>query len=264
MNLPSISIVCPTYVRTTLLVELVESFQRQDYQGPLELLIVNDCEDQQLTCSVPGVRVQNLAPFADFGSKKNHAVRATDGALLMVWDDDDIYLPSAVSSLVNKLQTEEAFDGLEHRCARLRTMFQWTGGDTLCRVSASFQHTTLFRRSAFEEAGGWSPLEAGRADREFWARVCRRWFAGRWFHEQDGIMQAIHRADTDRPHLVGSDPPPFTQAEYQERARARMRSGEEPTGTVDLVPSWSRDWQALADATPTDCQCTQGTESKQP
>ncbi len=255
MDLPAVSIICPTYCRTNLLRELVQSFARQDYQGPLELLLVNDCPDQTLVCSVPGVRVWNAEPFADFGTKKNQAVRATSAPLLMVWDDDDLYLPGMVSALVAKLAAEEAIDHREHACAKTRSMFQWKGGDGLCRVSANYQHTALFRRSAFDASGGWLALEAGRADREFWARISPRWFSGRWFHEPDGIWAAIHRADPGRPHMEGSDPPPLTERQFQELARARMRGGQEPTGHVIIEPAWSRDWAALAAATPTDCPC---------
>ena len=59
MSNPLISCKCITYGRTNLLEEAVHSFLIQEYNGPKELIIVNDYPLQTLIFNHPEVKVIN-------------------------------------------------------------------------------------------------------------------------------------------------------------------------------------------------------------
>lgn len=249
--LPGVSILVPTFARTALLCEVVECFRRFQYDGPLELIILNDCDRQTLVCDVPGVRIVNAKPFGTFGAKVNALYGHASHEHLIRVDDDDLLLPDAVSALMTKLAMYDQLAGAPSPVARFRKMLQWTGERMNVR-SCSIHHGAVIRREAWRASGGLPLLLAGYPDVAFWERMTPLWIRGRWHHEQDGHLLAIHRADPDRPHMEGTDRetghPPLSQAEWQAAQIARINIGQEPSGVVKLIPSWSRDWQAEADA----------------
>jgi hypothetical protein len=231
-----VSILTPTYGRTALLGELVESFCRR--REPAELVIINDCPLQTLTCRVPGVTLFNVPPIATFGAKRHLLTQCAKHDLMCVWDDDDIYLPGFLTALLGKLRTDEP-------AARLRHMWRWDGS-ALKIGSSGMQHATVFRRSAYANAGPWPALPAGEADATFWAHVSRNgWFRGRHHHEADGHLEAIYRAEPSRPQMEGNGK--FaSEAAYKAAMDQRIAAGLEPVGEIEIIPQWSRDWSALA------------------
>lgn len=256
MNSQPISILVPTFARTALLCEVVECFRRFTYDGALELVILNDCDRQTLTCdtAMPAgrvVRILNQPTFPTFGHKVNALYQAASHEYLIRIDDDDLLLPDAVSVLMAKLATYDGLLGRPSPLARFRKMLQWTGSGMRVR-SCSVHHGAVIRRDAWRASGGLPLLTAGYPDVAFWERMTPQWVVGRWHHELDGHLLAIHRADPAWDHVEGADRatghPPLSQAEWQKRQLARINIGEEPSGVVDLKPQWSRDWQADADA----------------
>lgn len=98
--LPKISCFCCTYNRPELLEEAIQSFLMQDYPGPKELVIVNDCAEQTLVFRHPLVRIVNVTHrFEDIAAKHRFALSLCSGPLYKVWDDDDIHLPHALSTI---------------------------------------------------------------------------------------------------------------------------------------------------------------------
>lgn len=235
---PPVSILVPTYARTQMLGEIVESYMQRG--EPAELVILNDCPLQTLTCAAPGVRVYNHAPLATFGEKRHRLTQLASYDLLCVWDDDDIYLPQFLSDLLPKLRDDEP-------AARLRHMWKWDG-NALSPMSAGTQHASVFRRKAYN-LNPWPSLPADSADLVFWrAAAMAGWFRGRHHHEADGHLDCIYRTEP-HPQMEGSGIL-LSEAAYKAAADARIHSGEEPAGTVEIVPRWSRDWTRMAnDAT---------------
>lgn len=94
----------PTYGRRDYVAESVAMFLAQDYPAK-ELVILNDCPGQTLVCEAPNVRVINTnTRFENLGDKRNALIEASQGALIAVWDDDDIYLPWRLSYSVEQLR----------------------------------------------------------------------------------------------------------------------------------------------------------------
>ena len=97
------SCLCPTFNRLSLLEEAVESFLRQDYAHK-ELLILNDCAQQEIVCDSPGVTVINMPRrLSSIGEKRNFLASIAAGQVLFPWDDDDISLPHRISASIARL-----------------------------------------------------------------------------------------------------------------------------------------------------------------
>ncbi len=109
MTTPFVSFICPTFNRAplelSLLGEKVYWFTRQEYPLALrELLILNDCNDQTLTCKVPGVRVVNYPhKFKTLGDKMNALQVLAKGDVIIPDEDDDISLPNRAWQAMQRL-----------------------------------------------------------------------------------------------------------------------------------------------------------------
>lgn len=108
MNLPFVSAICPTFGRfpnfAHLINESVGSFIWQDYVGPKELVILNDCVDQTITSTIPSIRIVNISSkIPTLGEKYNLLLQLSRGSIIFPWEDDDISLPHRISQGVNKL-----------------------------------------------------------------------------------------------------------------------------------------------------------------
>ena len=73
-------------------------FLQQDYDGPMEQIIVNDFEEQHICFDHPNVRVVNLKNrFETVGQKRNYAIGLCSGEVILTYDDDDIILCNHLS-----------------------------------------------------------------------------------------------------------------------------------------------------------------------
>lgn len=118
MTLPTVSAICPTFGRYPNhghLVDLaVGCFLAQNYPGPRELVVLNDCPGQTLFCQAPGVRVVNLSTqVASLGEKFNLLLELARGRIAFPWEDDDVSLPHRISQGVRALG--DAFDYFDPR-----------------------------------------------------------------------------------------------------------------------------------------------------
>lgn len=240
MASPGVSIVMATYARTALLRESLYSALHQQYDGPIEIVVLNACALQTLSCTEP-VRIINAPEMADspLGAVRDRVIRAASYPLTCLWDDDDIYLSDHIASLVAKLRDGEP-------AARLTTMATFDGVTFKSRsASTNACHTTMFRSSAY---GTWpaaydTNVDSGQ-DAEFWMRVHRSgWFVGRHHHEKDGHITAIIRTDAQRVRASQAEIGNLTPQQIRELWKARVINGEEPAGNVVITPAWSRNWQ---------------------
>lgn len=104
------SCLCLTYGRTSLLEEAVESFLRQTWDGPKELVIVNDHPSQELVFNHPEVNVFNIKRrLRTLGEKRNLSVALAKYDNLLVWDDDDIYLPWRITETMKTLPMHQFY-----------------------------------------------------------------------------------------------------------------------------------------------------------
>jgi hypothetical protein len=102
MIYPHIQVHIPTYARSHLLGEALESVRRQTYQGPVSVLIVNDCPWQEIEAATDrswppqrGMQVINLPErLPSLGAKRHHMLEmAPDESWIAFLDDDDLWMP---------------------------------------------------------------------------------------------------------------------------------------------------------------------------
>ncbi|HYG57564.1 MAG TPA: glycosyltransferase family A protein [Symbiobacteriaceae bacterium] len=166
-KLPLVSCLCPTYARPQLLRESVWCFLQQDYPNK-EMIIVNDHADPIfLDREYPGVYVHNMPRFPKMGQVRNYSVQASRGEFLMLWDDDDLYLPWRVSEAVRHLQA--APEKWVFKPNRAWTSTHNTG----YTVAVNLFHSQIaMRRNAFDQIGGYRDINVGE-DADFEQRIPR-------------------------------------------------------------------------------------------
>lgn len=216
-----IAAVCCTYLRPNELGQMVRCFERQDYPDR-ELVILDDAGQYEDTHGDRWRLVSASARFASLGEKRNAAAElvSPDVDALAVWDDDDLYLPWALSASVAALRRapwsrpslvlHPTPDGALHQ--------HLTGG--------LFHGGWAYLRSVFRQCGGYPAHNNGEdrllADRLARAHVAQadpirlrfppfyvyRW-AGLWHLSGMGPKgyQVLGARSPERASLVPSDPP---------------------------------------------------------
>ena len=225
---PLISCVMPTYGRPDFVNESVAMFLAQDYPHK-ELIVLNDCPGQEFAGNLAGVRFINCtASFATLGENRNACIEAARGALIAVWDDDDIYLPWRLSFSLREMQ--------KHRTRFYRAAEFWAyWGDASLHDNQSVpgwvnHPNTLFSKARWRDVGGY-PAQGVGEDCEFFARIHR-------LLKHEFIKFPLARADrffvlrgkSAYAHMSipgGAQPADLSPGKRTGRAVPRCRSGAE-------------------------------------
>jgi glycosyltransferase involved in cell wall biosynthesis len=102
---PSVSVVIPAYNSADYLADAIESSVGQDYDGPIEVIVVDDGstdDTAEVAESYPAVRLfrqDNQGPAA----ARNVAIEAAAGEVIAVLDSDDKMLPGRLRRQVDYL-----------------------------------------------------------------------------------------------------------------------------------------------------------------
>lgn len=235
-----VSCYCATYGRVHCLEESLECFLRQDYGGPKELVILNDYGEQELVFDHPEVRIINQPrKCITLGDKFNTTVSHTRGDFLCCWEDDDIYLPGAISLAVHKATNGvfHTYDGFKenqpfnivpstdiyHATHGLtRKLFDKIGGYTArdqCTIDVELMHKICNELKKVEE--GYSVR----------LPVCERQYIYRW-----ATINSYHGSAYGIYDHVGC----MAKAVIQ----AKRNNGEIPIGRISLRPRWKYDYKA--------------------
>lgn len=170
--------VCCTYLRAHLLPQLVDCFLTQDYPADRRELVILDDAGEYQNQQGDGWRLISVPDrYATLGEKRNAAMAlaSPDVDGFCVWDDDDLYLPWALSASATALQqaplsrpsqvlylTDETF------APGTRFYRRETGG--------LYHGGWAFRREAIERIGGYRPINSGE-DQELLGRLIASGFA---------------------------------------------------------------------------------------
>lgn len=161
-----VSCLCLTYGRPALLEEAVESFIRQRWDGPKELVVLNDHPEQELQYDHPEVRIFNVKwRLPSLGDKRNLSVALASYEHLLVWDDDDIHLPWRIRETMKVLPAQQYF-----KCPRV-----WLMKGTELRGCASdgdlyFHGACAYSKSLFGQVRGYRRFNGGE-DQDFETRI---------------------------------------------------------------------------------------------
>jgi len=234
-TLRGVSCLCPTYGRFHLLAEAVESFLRQDYAGPKELIILNDLPQQQIKFSHHEVRVVNVSErFPNLGAKRNHAAALARYQLLLTWGDDDIHLPHRISRMVESLGERPFLLEGWHYCSYGAQLL-------LNRFPTMGAH--IVDKKFYFSIGGVPEKDTGE-DAGFNDRAKK--VLGKIDHATENPAFWYRWSGTERPHISAFHDPKGVRDPYELfrlRVQHLLESGAEPTGELTLVPAWRKDYE---------------------
>ncbi|MBN8626216.1 MAG: glycosyltransferase family 2 protein [Planctomycetes bacterium] len=244
-GLPGVSCMCLTYGRPAVLEEAIESFRRQDYAGPKELIVLNDFDRQTLLCDVPGVHVVNVSKrFRTVGEKRNACAALATHDLLFVWDDDDIYLPHRLSFSVRMFNPEKGF----FKPSKALTLNSGQIGGP----NANLYHSgSCFSRSLFDKARGYAHMGSGQ-DFELETVFERLIGRGKNFNaiKPEEIYYIYRWSGTGSYHLSGFGKDKTGEiagnAKVAGYVQKQIEGGTLPVGTVSLAPHWKLDYPTMA------------------
>ena len=145
MSLPGISCYCSTYGRPKRLLEnSIQCFLEQDYQGPKELVILNDFDQQELIFDHPEVKIiNNSQRITPLGKKFNNNINLCTYDILATWEDDDVFLKNRLSYSFSHMK-----NGLFHT----HSAFYEVAEKNIITAQNIFHSTHMFTREVFEQA----------------------------------------------------------------------------------------------------------------
>lgn len=188
--MPQVSVYITTRNRPALLCRAVQSVLIQDYKD-FELLIIDDCSDNRVVNQWGDERVTIINNTSNIGAprSRNLAIKAARGKYITGLDDDDVFLPSRLSSFMNawrELQPLLAIlpvSGLFDSCfiltsAGLSPVIRFT--DLISRYADLSRRNNIgcqvfVPASHFQSLGGFDPQMPAWQDWEFWLRISQKY-----------------------------------------------------------------------------------------
>lgn len=242
-NWPGVSCQCITYKRTDLLEEAIESFLRQDYPGPKELIILNDDEEQTLFFDHPEIKIFNVKErFKTIGEKRNESVKLSSYDLLMPWDDDDIYLPYKIFFGVKKL-LENNLDYYNFNQA-----FFYSKDEKIIDINSNTYHAnSIYTKNIFLKINGYFNLNIGE-DIDFELRLKN--ITNNFIIENIYTNKNINKKDTTYMYRWGGIPAHLSTSKNDSALEEikKQRSQNSLKGNIYLNSNWKEDYLSLANS----------------
>lgn len=214
-DLPPVSCICLNAGYPEHLEEAIYSFLQQDYDGPKELIILNDDPAQTLAYDHPEIKIVNLPQQVQFERGKwNAAVTFCTHDLIFVWNAADISLPHRISVSVKKISKAD-----DHLHFMPSTIFIWENE----RVSGPYHNL-------FHQGSCWSH---------------------RLFDQVGGFKKADRNSALFNPQLCTTDQPRYDSLMSDEifyifrRLNYVTDKPLPPSGEIQLNPHWQVDYAKL-------------------
>ncbi len=186
---PLISVIIPTYNRPTMLREAIASVLNQTYQH-IEIVVINDGGDDvqsvidSFNCNDQIIYLP-LAEHCERSMARNKGIRASHGEYIAYLDDDDIYYPEHLSTLIRTVIDRDVSvvysDAYE--ATQLIHDDSYTITDRKVVYSVDFNRNYLLienifpnlvilhKRECFEQVGGFDESLFTHEDWELWIRM---------------------------------------------------------------------------------------------
>ncbi|WAC92044.1 glycosyltransferase family 2 protein [Mycobacterium sp. Aquia_213] len=109
----SVSAICPTYQRHAQLRQMIGYFRAQTFNGPLQLLILDDSPEPDESLATDEYRSDGIhyihrpGDRMSIGAKLNALMELARGDVLMRFDDDDYYSPAYVERMLALLGDDD-------------------------------------------------------------------------------------------------------------------------------------------------------------
>lgn len=163
-----IAVACCTYRRPKSLGQMIACFEAQDYPADLRELVILDDAGQYDDQRGDGWRLHSIrSRFRTLGEKRNAVTSlvSPDTEAIAIWDDDDIYLPWALSATAAVL-TESCWSRPGQVLVRSRQNHR-----IIRKPAGSLFHGGWgYRINAFHAAGGYPAMNNGE-DQAFARRM---------------------------------------------------------------------------------------------
>ncbi len=212
-QLPFVSCLCPTFRRPRLLANSLACFLAQDYPANRrELIILDDGGDFSRHTGDGWRLVAAPGRFPSLPDKFNTLAKLAGGDILVVWEDDDIYLPWHITAHVEAL-------GNTGHSKPSRILSNCSGVFLEEDATGRFHASLALTRHALVEAGGWPRTSRADFDQQLMSRLeqtsvqgdpCRSHrpsYAFRWGSTGDYHGQGVMRGpdDTTWYHRIAGD-----------------------------------------------------------
>jgi glycosyltransferase involved in cell wall biosynthesis len=230
-----VSILIPTYARTQHLEEAIRSALDQRYDGEFDVVVLNDCPWQTLSCADRRVTIfNNPEPFRTLGDKRN-ALLALGRQDWAVWlDDDDLILPHHLSRMM-------AVPRAEPLCLAVKSTISWFKVGMPPRPvewrEAAVSMEVACRRHDGLFCGGFDSIDSGE-DQSFTARLAA---TGCMTVLNKGPPSYVYCWSNGVHHISGSGRP-IASDWFRAEADRRRREGMEPEGAIEIMPRFHRDY----------------------
>ena len=181
---PLVSIVTPTYNQAEYLAETIRSVLAQDYPN-IEYLVLDDGSTdgtpdvlRQFDGQVQWERHVNMGQ----SNTLNKGWTRSSGKYLAYLSSDDRLLPNAISTLVDAIESRDDvsvvycdFDLIDKNGKYVKTVVtpDFDQSQLVEELNCQPGVGALFRRTVFDQTGGWNPELRKIPDFEFWLRAAR-------------------------------------------------------------------------------------------
>ena len=237
---PPVSCICPTYGRVELLEEAIYSFLQQDYPGQKELIVLNDYAEQTLEFEHPEVRIVNVPiRFNSVGEKYKAAAGLCTHDLIVVWHDDDIYLPHRLSFSVAHFDPRRGF-------FKANSAWFWNDGRLSGPERNNFHGGSCFSRELFLAAQGYPHV--GNAYDIGFEVLCEDLRTGATRGDQitpEDVYYIYRWAGTGSYHLSLTGQNGHGRDAVAAHVREQAERGQIKQGQIRLAPHWKTDYTAL-------------------
>ncbi len=179
---PRVTLVTPTYNQARYLAETLDCVLAQDLDG-LEYLVIDDgsTDDTSSVLARYAERVQSIRqPNAGQARTLNRGWEMARGEYIGYLSSDDLLEPSALRRMAEVLDAcpevvcvfpdADLIDNASN-VVKTHVCREFDLEELVIRQECHIGPGALFRRSAFERAGGWKPELRLAPDREFWMRI---------------------------------------------------------------------------------------------
>lgn len=245
MKLPAITCLCTTFGRAKCLAESLDNFLNQDYEGDLELIILNDCIRQTYIVDSqyqkPRRRIHLINSnfrYKNLGEKRHDIVRFSSYDWIMTWGDDDIHLPWECTESMKEVLKHQADMGIIGR-------FYAAVGTELTLKTGTPCGPFLMKKDMYYKLGGFEALNVGE-DANLQTRAVRD--KNYKVVKMMGRPAFIYRWGNGNYHIsgLGQDKQGKRSAwdVIEEMVNKRIDEGKEPEGLVVLEPRSTYDWIA--------------------
>jgi len=234
-----ISCKCITNARVKTLEESIYSFLNQEYDGERELIIVNDCEFQELKFDHPDVKIFNIKNrFETLGEKENFTIDQCKYPIIAVWDDDDVALPNHLSN-INKWFKD--CDLLSWKKGAL------LHGSKISKITSVGQSGIVYTKKIWEDVGKHEKMSYGY-DTAFIQKINKHKGRKVLADPDDSDVSWFYMWGGRSYHLSGI-PKKENQDQaleiYRQHTLKQLNNGEIPSGIIELEPKWKVDYMEI-------------------